>query len=112
MLHSALHDALKRINDSLGHLVGDEVLVETARRLSATVRTEDTVARLAGDEFTVLLDEINSESEGLAVADRLLDAMRQPIVAGGRRLSLTASIGVRLARAGVDRAADVMRGAG
>jgi diguanylate cyclase (GGDEF)-like protein len=104
-------DALKRINDSLGHLVGDEVLVETARRLSATVRTEDTVARLAGDEFTVLLDEITGESEALAVAGRLLEAVRQPIEAGGRRLSLTASIGVRLARAGVDRAADVMRGA-
>jgi len=104
-------DALKRINDSLGHLVGDEVLVETARRLSATVRTEDTVARLAGDEFTVLLDEITGESEALAVAGRLLEAVRQPIAAGGRRLSLTASIGVRLARAGVDRAADVMRGA-
>jgi diguanylate cyclase (GGDEF)-like protein len=104
-------DALKRINDSLGHLVGDEVLVETARRLSATVRTEDTVARLAGDEFTILLDEIAGETEALAVADRLLEAVRQPIAAGGRRLSLTASIGVRLARATVDHAADVMRGA-
>ena len=104
-------DALKRINDSLGHLVGDEVLVETARRLTMCVRTEDTVARLAGDEFTVLLDSVSSESEALAVADRLLEAIRQPIVAGGRQLSLTASIGVRLARPGVDRSADAMRGA-
>jgi len=104
-------DALKRINDSLGHLVGDEVLVETARRLTMSVRTEDTVARLAGDEFTVLLDSVTGESEALAVADRLLEAIRQPIVAGGRQLSLTASIGVRLARPGVDRSADAMRGA-
>jgi diguanylate cyclase (GGDEF)-like protein len=104
-------DALKRINDSLGHLIGDEILVETARRLTASVRTEDTVARLSGDEFTVLLDSVAGESEALAAADRLLEAVRQPIVAGGRQLSLTASIGVRLARPGVDRSADVMRGA-
>ncbi len=104
-------DALKRINDSLGHLIGDEVLVETARRLAMSVRTEDTVARLSGDEFTVLLDSVSGESEALTVADRLLEAIRQPIVAGGRQLSLTASIGVRLARPGVDRSADVMRGA-
>ena len=104
-------DALKRINDSLGHLIGDEVLVETARRLTLSVRTEDTVARLSGDEFTVLLESVSGESEALAVADRLLEAVRQPIVAGGRQLSLTASIGVRLARPGVDRSADVMRGA-
>jgi diguanylate cyclase (GGDEF)-like protein len=104
-------DALKRVNDSLGHLIGDEVLVETARRLTISVRTEDTVARLSGDEFTVLLDSVAGESEALAAADRLLEAVRQPIVAGGRQLSLTASIGVRLARPGVDRSADVMRGA-
>jgi diguanylate cyclase (GGDEF)-like protein len=104
-------DALKRINDSLGHLVGDEVLVETARRLTTSVRTEDTVARLGGDEFTVLLDAVDGESEALAIADRLLEAVRQPFVAGGRRLTLTASVGVRLARAGVDRSADAMRGA-
>jgi diguanylate cyclase (GGDEF)-like protein len=104
-------DALKRVNDSLGHLIGDEVLVETARRLTMSVRTQDTVARLSGDEFTVLLDSVSGESEALAVADRLLEAVRQPIVADGRQLSLTASIGVRLARPGVDRSADVMRGA-
>jgi predicted signal transduction protein with EAL and GGDEF domain len=95
----------------LGHLIGDEILVETARRLTLSVRTEDTVARLSGDEFTVLLDSVSGETEALAVADRLLEAVRQPIVAGGRQLSLTASIGVRLARPGVDRSADVMRGA-
>ena len=61
-------DALKRINDSLGHVVGDEVLVETARRLTMAVRTEDTVARLGGDEFTVLLDAAG-EIEALATAD-------------------------------------------
>ena len=85
--------------------------METARRLTTSVRTEDTVARLAGDEFTVLLDAVSGESEALAVAERLLEAVRQPIVAGGRQLSLTASVGVRLARAGVDRSADAMRGA-
>jgi diguanylate cyclase (GGDEF)-like protein len=104
-------DDLKRINDSLGHLVGDEVLVETARRLTAAVRTEDTVARLSGDEFTILLDAVGGEDEAVAAADRVLDAVRHPIVAGGRRLSLTASAGVRVARAGIDRAADVLRGA-
>jgi diguanylate cyclase (GGDEF)-like protein len=104
-------DALKRINDSLGHLVGDEVLVEIARRLTATVREQDTVARLSGDEFTVLFDTVESEGDALAAADRLLEAIRRPVSAGGRRLSVTASIGVRMARAGVDRSADVLRGA-
>jgi diguanylate cyclase (GGDEF)-like protein len=103
-------DALKRINDSLGHVVGDEVLIETARRLTMAVRTEDTVARLGGDEFTVLLDAAD-EAEALAAAARLLVAVRRPMTAGGRELSLTASIGVRLARAGIDGASDVMRGA-
>ena len=59
----------------------------------------------------MLLDAVSGESEALAVAERLLEAVRQPIVAGGRQLSLTASVGVRLARAGVDRSADAMRGA-
>ena len=103
-------DALKRINDSLGHVVGDEVLIETARRLTMAVRTEDTVARLGGDEFTVLLDAAD-ETEALATAARLLAAVRRPMTAGGRELSLTASIGVRVARAGRDAASDVMRGA-
>ena len=103
-------DALKRINDSLGHVVGDEVLVETARRLKKAVRTEDTVARLGGDEFTILLDSAK-ETEAMATAARLLAAVRTPMTAGGRELALTASIGVRMARAGVDAASDVMRGA-
>jgi diguanylate cyclase (GGDEF)-like protein len=103
-------DALKRINDSLGHVVGDEVLVETARRLTMAVRTEDTVARLGGDEFTVLLDAAD-ETEALAAATRLLVAVRRPMTVGGRDLALTASIGVRMARAGIDAASDVMRGA-
>jgi predicted signal transduction protein with EAL and GGDEF domain len=75
------------------------------------VRATDTVARLSGDEFTVLLDAVDGEGEALAAAERLLNAVRQRLDTAGRGLVLSASIGVRLAREGHDSADDVMRGA-
>ncbi|WP_296946855.1 diguanylate cyclase domain-containing protein [uncultured Massilia sp.] len=86
-------DNFKQINDSLGHAVGDAVLREFAKRLSATVRSTDTVARLAGDEFVVVLEQVGSPLECQRIADKLLDAIRMPFVIDGRTLEVTSSIG-------------------
>ena len=104
-------DNLKRVNDTLGHPAGDAVLIEVGRRLTASVGHADTVARLSGDEFTVLLDTVDDEAHALATAERAVTALRQPLFIANRWLTLTASVGVRLARAGHDSTDDALRGA-
>src|SRR5712691_1921012 len=71
-------DRFKMINDSLGHLAGDALLIETARRLKVSLRASDTVARLGGDEFAILIDGIDSDSDVLRVAERLQQDVIQP----------------------------------
>jgi diguanylate cyclase (GGDEF)-like protein/PAS domain S-box-containing protein len=93
-------DRFKRINDSLGHGAGDEVLCEVARRLRSALRPEDTVARFGGDEFTILCESVGGVLEAVSVADRLQQPLTKPIRAGGAELRLSASIGVALAEAG------------
>jgi diguanylate cyclase (GGDEF)-like protein/PAS domain S-box-containing protein len=90
-------DHFKQINDRHGHAVGDAVLVEFARRLSASVRNSDLVARLAGDEFTVLLQDVAGEAGVELVANKILAAMRAPFVLGALTLQVGASIGAALA---------------
>jgi diguanylate cyclase (GGDEF)-like protein len=87
-------DRFKRVNDSLGHGLGDELLQEIASRLAALLRPGDTAARIGGDEFAVLLAEIDGSAPAQAVADRLLDMLRQPFELDGRQLFVTASVGV------------------
>jgi diguanylate cyclase (GGDEF)-like protein len=87
-------DRFKRVNDSLGHGLGDELLQEIASRLAALLRPGDTAARIGGDEFAVLLAEIDGSAPAQAVADRLLDSLRQPFELDGRQLFVTASVGV------------------
>ena len=88
-------DHFKNINDSLGHGVGDEVLMALAYRLKAVVREQDTVARLGGDEFVLLLPD--TDAQGAArVADKLLQAALRPIQAGQHELTVTPSIGIAL----------------
>lgn len=86
-------DHFKQINDTLGHACGDAVLREFARRLSATVRETDTVARLAGDEFVIVLEQVGSPLECQRIGDKLLEAMRAPFEIDGKQLAVTASIG-------------------
>ena len=93
-------DRFKRINDSLGHAAGDEVLREVARRLQSALRPEDTVARFGGDEFTILCESVGGVFEAVSVADRLQRPVAEPITAGGAELRLSASIGFALAEAG------------
>jgi diguanylate cyclase (GGDEF)-like protein/PAS domain S-box-containing protein len=89
-------DRFKRINDSLGHAAGDEVLREVAKRLNGVLRPEDTVARFGGDEFTVLCESVGGVLEAVSIADRLQRPLRDPLMAGGAELRLSASIGVAL----------------
>ena len=87
-------DHFKQINDSLGHAVGDAVLRVFARRLGATVRATDTVARLAGDEFVIVLEQVGSPLECERIAAKLLDAIRAPFLLDGHTLAVTSSIGI------------------
>jgi diguanylate cyclase (GGDEF)-like protein/PAS domain S-box-containing protein len=86
-------DHFKQINDSLGHAGGDAVLREFGRRLNATVRNTDTVARLAGDEFVIVLEQVGSPLECRRIGDKLLEAMQAPFEIDGKRFPVTASIG-------------------
>jgi diguanylate cyclase (GGDEF)-like protein/PAS domain S-box-containing protein len=89
-------DRFKQINDTLGHDAGDELLKEVASRLKRCVRESDTVARIGGDEFTILLPEIASEDDARAVGDKILELMKQPITLAGKDLVITTSVGVAL----------------
>jgi diguanylate cyclase (GGDEF)-like protein/PAS domain S-box-containing protein len=87
-------DRFKEINDSLGHAAGDEVLKEAARRLQACLRSTDTVGRLGGDEFTVLLEDVHQVEEISILAGKILAAFAEPAEVGGHELHLSTSIGV------------------
>jgi diguanylate cyclase (GGDEF)-like protein len=87
-------DRFKSINDTLGHAAGDQLLIVVGERLLRSVRPEDTVSRLAGDEFTVLLEEVPSLDDACAVAQRILDAMRHPFVLAGQERTVHTSIGI------------------
>jgi diguanylate cyclase (GGDEF)-like protein/PAS domain S-box-containing protein len=89
-------DRFKLVNDSLGHEAGDALLLEVAARLEAAVRPSDTVARLAGDEFTVLCEEVAGELEAVAIAQRIVDLFLPPFVIGGREVHVSTSVGVAL----------------
>jgi diguanylate cyclase (GGDEF)-like protein len=87
-------DGFKLVNDSLGHAVGDALLVQVAASLRLMVRQEDIVARLGGDEFMVILSDIKDTETAISVADSLLNAVSQPVRAEGNLLTMGASIGV------------------
>jgi diguanylate cyclase (GGDEF)-like protein/PAS domain S-box-containing protein len=89
-------DDFKRINDTLGHAAGDDVLREFARRLQASVRATDLVARLAGDEFVIVLEGVHTREECRFVARKIIAAMRPDFRAGEASVKVTASIGVAL----------------
>ena len=87
-------DRFKNVNDSLGHTVGDELLVEIAKRLRACVHPTDVVARLGGDEFVVLLEGMEKIEDASRVAERLQAGLEEPVVLRGQELYTTASIGI------------------
>ncbi len=89
-------DRFKVVNDSVGHLVGDELLKEAARRIGACVRDPDMVARLGGDEFAIVLDHIQSADDAVVVAQRVIHALSAPMRIAGKELYTSASIGIAL----------------
>ncbi|MGC1217142.1 MAG: EAL domain-containing protein [Phormidesmis sp.] len=104
-------DRFKLVNDSLGHLAGDQLLIIIANLLSQLVRPGDLVARLGGDEFVILLDNISDISEVLTVADRILNALRQPLQIEEREVFATASIGVVIGSLAYQNATELLRDA-
>ncbi|MBI2311014.1 MAG: EAL domain-containing protein [Betaproteobacteria bacterium] len=89
-------DRFKNINDTLGHSVGDALLKAVADRITGTVRHEDTVARLEGDEFAILLSDIHNVENAARVAEKLARSLKQPFHVPGHELFVTASIGISL----------------
>ena len=95
-------DNFKTINDSLGHLIGDELLVETSARLTTCLRPKDTAARLGGDEFAVLIEDLEDEIHATIVAERIVAVLREPVELGSRLVAVSASVGIAFGRPGVD----------
>ena len=89
-------DRFKSINDSLGHAVGNQVLQAVVKRLEGCLRTHDTVARMGGDEFTLLLPDVKDKDQCAGFAERAVRAFAEPISVGGHQLSVQASVGVAL----------------
>ncbi len=104
-------DGFKQINDSLGHAIGDQLLQSVAARLVASVRSTDTVFRQGGDEFVVLLSEIESPQDAAHVAETLRAALSVPHPVGGRELSVSLSIGISVYPDDATNADAVMRNA-
>ncbi len=104
-------DRFKIINDSLGHLTGDRLLVEIANRLQLCLRQSDTVARLGGDEFTILLPDIEDSSDAIRVAERIQEELRLPFALDTNEVFTSASIGITLSTTGYESAEDVLRDA-
>ncbi len=104
-------DRFKMINDSMGHALGDQLLVEVGRRLQTSLRDTDTVSRLGGDEFAVLMDDIRQVSDVSHAVQRVRDQFLLPMNLDGREVFSTASIGVALSAPGYQTAEDLLRDA-
>jgi diguanylate cyclase (GGDEF)-like protein/PAS domain S-box-containing protein len=107
-------DRFKLINDSLGHQVGDQLLITVAQRLKTCQRLGDTIARLGGDEFVLLLEELESREIALRVANRIHEALRVPIQIDGHEIVISTSIGIAFGTAqscGEETVADLLRDA-
>jgi diguanylate cyclase (GGDEF)-like protein len=113
-------DRFKLVNDSLGHIIGDKLLVEIARRLEASIRATDTISRVAGssrvarfggDEFALFLNDIKDISSATRVANRIQDELQKPVNIDGHELYTSASIGIALSASGYERAEDILRDA-
>ena len=106
-------DRFKNVNDSLGHVTGDQLLIEVAYRLKACVHPTDIVARLGGDEFVILLDNLKAPNDATQVAERVLGMLKAPFRLNNNELYTTASVGVVLVRGspGLRRPEDLLRDA-
>jgi diguanylate cyclase (GGDEF)-like protein/PAS domain S-box-containing protein len=99
-------DDFKTVNDSLGHAVGDRVLLEVAQRISASVRAADTAARFGGDEFAILIEDVSDLSVAVETAERILESLSRPLDLPGNQLVIRASLGISIAEPGAPTDAD------
>ena len=104
-------DGFKSINDSMGHIMGDQLLIQISRRLKACLRTTDTIARLGGDEFTILLEDLTDERESVRIVERLQKELTLPFKLGASEIQITASIGVTGSNPKYERAEEILRDA-
>ena len=104
-------DRFKLVNDSLGHLTGDQLLIAAARRLKSCLHSGDIVARLGGDEFAILLQHIKHVTDATTVAERIQKALSQPFNLNGQEVYSSASIGIALSESGYGRPEDLLRDA-
>lgn len=102
-------DGFKHVNDSLGHSVGDQLLCEVAERLSERVRQSDMLARVGGDEFTVILRSIKGAQDAGTAADSILRSLSKPFLVDGREISIGASIGISTFEKGYCDATDLLK---
>ncbi len=104
-------DRFKRINDSLGHMAGDELLKEFAHRVKGCLRPGDTLARLGGDEFTILLEDLTDSSDAIRVAERVHEQMTKPFAIHGQQISTSTSIGIAFSSTSYQDPGDILRDA-
>jgi len=104
-------DRFKVINDSLGHMVGDQLLIVIAQRLKICLRSEDTGARLGGDEFAILLENIKDVSDAICVVNRIQEELTSPFNLGGQEVFASTSVGIALGTKDYDQPEDLLRDA-
>jgi diguanylate cyclase (GGDEF)-like protein len=104
-------DNFKVVNDSLGHKVGDQLLVDAAQRIQSCLRPEDTAARLGGDEFTVLLEDVAEPGDAIRVAERILEQLAAPFKLDRQEVFSSPSIGIALSSPGHDGPEALVRNA-
>jgi diguanylate cyclase (GGDEF)-like protein len=104
-------DRFKNINDSLGHVAGDQLLISTARRLEECLRPSDMVARLGGDEFAILLDGLDEYDDVVCVAERVQAELKRPLNLGGHEVYTTASMGITLSTVDYEHPENILRDA-
>jgi diguanylate cyclase (GGDEF)-like protein/PAS domain S-box-containing protein len=102
-------DRFKLVNDGLGHDAGDELLIAVSRRLAASVRRQDTIARIGGDEFVVLCEDLRDEDQAVELADRAAQAFTEPFVLSRAEVTVSASIGIAVTNRSSDRASNLLQ---